>query len=127
MKNTVQLTTAVLFLLISISAMASNPQKDIVGEWKFDVAQAPYEFQKGKLVIEQADDQLEGKVIFERSGGVTIREIEIGEEEIILTLYIQGEKIQVVGSIEENKFVGYAKTSQDKMNFLAEKVTGQNK
>lgn len=127
MKNTVQLTTAVLFLLISISAMASNPQKDIVGEWKFDVAQAPYEFQKGKLVIEQADDQLEGKVIFERSGDVTIREIEIGEEEIILTLYIQGEKIQVVGSIEENKFVGYAKTSQDKMNFLAEKVTGQNK
>lgn len=126
MKKLVYLTTALAFLFISISAMASNPEKDIVGEWKFDVTQAPYEFQKGTLVIEQADDQLEGKVVFERSQDVSIREIEIEEEEITFTLYIQGEKVQVIGNIEENKFVGYTKTSQDKMDFLAEKVTGEN-
>ncbi|MFW5945232.1 MAG: hypothetical protein ACOCTU_08235 [Bacteroidota bacterium] len=126
MKKLNLLITALFFIIVSVSATASNPNKDLIGEWKFDVTQAPYEFQKGKLVIEQAEDQLEGKVVFERSQDVSIRGIEIEEEEITFTFYVQGEKVQVIGNIEENKFVGYAKTSQDKMNFLAEKVTGQD-
>ncbi|MBS3770771.1 MAG: hypothetical protein V5A47_14170 [Bacteroidales bacterium] len=126
MKKLNLLITALFFIIVSVSTTASNPNNDLIGEWKFDVTQAPYEFQKGKLVIEQAEDQLEGKVVFERSRDVSIRGIGIEEEEITFTFYVQGEKVQVIGNIEENKFVGYAKTSQDKMNFLAEKVTGQD-
>ncbi len=124
MKKLNLLITALFFIIVSVSATASNPDKDLIGEWKFDVTQAPYEFQKGKLVIEQADDQLEGKVVFERSRDVSIREIEIEEEKITLTLYIQGEKVQVIGNIKENKFVGYAETSTDKLDFSAKKITG---
>ncbi|MBS3777560.1 MAG: hypothetical protein V5A59_12890 [Bacteroidales bacterium] len=126
MKKLNLLITALFFIIVSVSTTASNPNNDLIGEWKFDVTQAPYEFQKGKLVIEQAEDQLEGKVVFERSRDVSIRGIGIEEEEITFTFYVQGEKVQVIGNIEENKFVGYAETSQDKMNFLAEKVTGQD-
>jgi hypothetical protein len=123
MKKLNLLITALLFILVSISATASNPDKDLIGEWKFDVTQAPYEFQKGKMVIEQSEDQLKGKIIFERAQDVTISEIETGDEKITITLYIQGERVQVVGNIEENKFVGYAETSTDKLDFSAEKVT----
>jgi len=126
MKKLNLLITALFFIIVSVSATASNPNKDLIGEWKFDVAQAPYEFQKGKLVIEQAEDQLEGKVVFERSRDVSIREIGIEEEEITLMLYIQGERVQVTGNIEENKFVGYSKTSQGKMDFMAEKVANED-
>lgn len=122
MKKLNLLITALLFILVSVSATASNPDKDLIGEWKFDVTQAPYEFQKGKMVIEQSEDQLKGKIIFERAQDVTISEIETGDK-ITITLYIQGERVQVVGNIEENKFVGYAETSTDKLDFSAERVT----
>ncbi len=123
MKKLNLLITALFFIIVSVSATASNPNKDLIGEWKFDVTQAPYEFQKGKMVIEQSEDQLEGKIIFERTQDITIRGIETGEK-ITITLYIQGEKVQVVGNIEENKFLGYAETSTDKLDFSAKKVTG---
>jgi hypothetical protein len=122
MKKLNLLITALLFIFFSIPALASNPDKDLIGEWKFDVTQAPYEFQKGKMVIEQSEDQLDGKIIFERAQDVTISEIETGEK-ITITLYIQGERVQVVGNIEENKFVGYAETSTDRLDFSAKKVT----
>ena len=122
MKKLNLLITALLFIVVSITATASNPDKDLIGEWKFDVTQAPYEFQKGKMVIEQSEDQLKGKIIFERAQDVTISKIETGDK-ITITLYIQGERVQVVGNIEENKFVGYAETSTDKLDFSAERIT----
>jgi len=126
MKKLSYSIAALLFIIVAISATASNPQKELVGQWKFDVTQAPYEFQKGKMVIEQSDDQLEGKVIFDRAQDVSIRSIETGEEKITITLYIQGEKVEVIGNIEDNEFVGYVETySQDKIDFKAEKIIGE--
>ncbi|MFP4622374.1 MAG: hypothetical protein ACLFM7_13765 [Bacteroidales bacterium] len=126
MKTLNLLITALLFIIVPISTIASNPEKDLPGEWKFDVRQAPYEYQKGKMIIEQSDEQLKGKVVFERAQDVTIREIDTGKEKISITLYIQGEKVQLTGNIEGKKFVGYAKTnSQDKIDFLAEKVINE--
>ena len=126
MKKPIPFITSMLFLCACISVMAQSSHKDLIGEWKFDVAQAPYEYQKGKMVIEKSGDQLEGKVIFERAQDVTIRDINAEDEEITITLYIQGEKIQVIGKIEENDFVGYVDTySQDRMDFKAEKIIAE--
>ena len=79
MKNLSHLIAILLFILMSISATALNPDKDLVGEWKFDVTKASYEFQKGKMVIEQSGDQLEGKIIFQRAQEVTISDIQTGK------------------------------------------------
>ena len=123
MKKLNYLITGLCFLFISFSALSSNPEKDLIGEWKFDVTEAPYEYQEGKLVIERSEDEIKGTVIFERAGNVEISKIESGEEKITLTLYIEGTRVEVVGTIEGDTFSGFSKAGyQDKMDFSAEKI-----
>ena len=125
MKKLNYLIPVLFFLFISMSAFSSNPEKNLIGEWKFEVTEAPYEYQKGKLVFERSNEDIKGKVIFDRAGNVSISNIEIEaeSEKITLTLYVEGTRVKVIGTIDEDKFSGFSKAGYEgKMDFLAEKV-----
>ena len=119
-----------IFLFIGVCILAfsntTHAQNNFTGEWKFDIPEVSYNYQKGKIVFEQPKDSLTGKVIFERTGNVDFSEIKTKDGKITLTLWIQGEKIKVKGNVDKNKLRARTRTPEGKVEFVAEKITGED-
>ena len=124
MKKLKNLIPALFILMMSVSAFSLNPETKLIGKWKFETNQAPWEYQKGEIVFEQSDDGLTGRVLFDRAGNVRISRIDIDNESelITLTLYVEGALVKVIGTIDNDKISGHAEVDYNKMVFSAEKL-----
>jgi predicted secreted protein len=122
MKNLLILAffMAVTILNVQASGVAN---KDVVGNWKYEVAGAPYGYEKGTLVFAEKEGKLVGEVKFDDGYKIEMKEVKLEEGGVVKCgLYVDYEYISVSVKLEGTKMTGSVNTPDGELKLKAEKV-----
>lgn len=119
----------VMFFVFFITLMAGSvntsvaaDNKQITGEWKYEVPTAPYGYEKGVMVFSEKEGKLAGEVKLADGYKIELKNIEFAESVFKFGLYIDYEYISVTSKIEGKKMTGAVKTPDGEMKLTAEKI-----
>ncbi len=122
MKN---LLILAFFMAVTIlNAQASGAvNKDVVGNWKYEVAGAPYGYEKGTLVFAEKEGKLVGEVKFADGYKIEMKEVKVEENGVVKCgLYVDYEYISVTIKLEGTKMSGSVNTPDGELKLKAEKL-----
>ncbi len=122
MKN---LLILAFFMAVTIlNAQASGAvNKDVVGNWKYEVAGAPYGYEKGTLVFAEKEGKLVGEVKFADGYKIEMKEVKVEENGVIKCgLYVDYEYISVTIKLEGTKMSGSVNTPDGELKLKADKL-----
>ncbi len=98
--------------LFSLILLASGNQlraevknKSFLGEWLYEVSEAPYGYEKGSLIFSEKDGQTVCVVKLE-AGELATSELKIEDNKISFVASVDGNPINVVLALEEGKLTG---------------------
>ncbi len=115
--------TAVLLIVILLNGFMHfiDAQNNISSKnvWKYEVAQAPYGYEKGKLILTYDKDVLIGEV--EDSSGYKIKmsEVSLVKDTLKGVVYIENERVRLKGNIKDSIIIGTVDTSMGVLKFKA--------
>jgi hypothetical protein len=102
----------VSFLLLSAIIMVSGNQlqaetkkKPLLGEWVYEVTDAPYGYEKGSLIFAEKDGQTTCVVKLE-AGELAVSDLKIEDDKITFTTTVDGNLINVALTKEKDKLTG---------------------
>jgi len=118
------LLVSIFFVIIAgtLQAAVSQGNKDVVGEWKYEVPTAPYGYEKGVLTITEKEGQLAGEVKFADGYKIELKNLNYTGNVFKFGLYIDYDYISVSAKIEGKKMAGTVKTPDGEMKLTAEKA-----
>lgn len=100
------------FLLFSLILMVSSAQvraevknKSLLGEWVYEVSDAPYGYEKGSLIFAEKDGQMTCVVKLE-AGELAVNNLKIEDNKISFVTSVDGNSINVALTLEKNKLSG---------------------
>lgn len=107
MKNLIR--SFLLFLaIITISGnqlQAETKKKSLLGEWVYEVTDAPYGYEKGSLIFAEKDGQTTCVVKLE-AGELAVSDLKIEDDKITFTTTVDGNSINVALTKEKDKLTG---------------------
>ncbi len=106
----------------SVNTSVAAGNKQITGEWKYEVPTAPYGYEKGVMVFSEKEGKLAGEVKLADGYKIELKNIEFAEGVFKFGLYIDYEYISVTSKIEGKKMTGAVKTPDGEMKLTAEKI-----
>jgi hypothetical protein len=122
MKKLMILTLVVVAVIGSLNASyASGNNKEILGNWKYEVPSAPYGYEKGTLVFAEKEGKLVGEVKFADGYKIDMKNVTYENGELKCGLYVDYEYVSVKAKIEGSKMTGAANTPEGEMKLTAEK------
>ena len=115
------------FLLLSIIVLSSFAVKDsfvgvkkILGEWDYSIPDAPYEYQKGVLVLKKVDGVLTGEMVIGDQG--TALEDVVYEKNVLNAMMdVQGETVRFKLNFTKKSFDGSVSYSQGSLDMKGTK------
>ena len=125
MKTLINHLLILPILFLMIAAADSAIDSSIVGSWSFTANSAPWEYNSGKIVFEEIEDTIEGKIVFHTGREVSIDRISQDDEEITFDIVVDGYDARIVFTIEENVISGHAMTIEGNMPFTANRETAE--
>lgn len=100
------------FLLFSLILIVSSTQvraevknKSLLGEWVYEVSDAPYGYEKGSLIFAEKDGQMTCMIKLE-AGELATSELKIEADKISFVTSVDGNPINVALVKEKNKLTG---------------------
>lgn len=121
MKKFLILTLFAALIAVTSSAMVSTGNKDVVGEWKYEVASAPYGYEKGVLNFSEKENELAGEVKFNDGYKISLKDVIYKGDTLKFGLYIDYQYIGVTATVNEGKMTGFVDSPEGKMKLTAEK------
>jgi len=121
MKKFLILTLVAAMVAVTLSAMVSTGNKDVVGEWKYEVPTAPYGYEKGVLNFSEKENELAGEVKFNDGYKISLKDVSYKGDTVKFGLYIDYQYIGVTATVEEGKMTGFVDSPEGKMKLTAEK------
>ncbi len=117
-KNT--MIAAVMMLFTISTVMASNTEKKLVGIWKYQAPDAPYEYSEGQFVFTNKDGKLHGvaKVNYEQ---VDLEDLKVKDKTVTFSVYVEGEYVEIKLDLKDNKLTGAASYSEGSLDITAVK------
>lgn len=113
----------ILVAMTSLSDAHAQTKKKAVGKWKYEVAQAPYGYNKGVLEIKETKDALTGEVSFSSGEELKLQKLTMRNDTIWGNLYVDSEDVKIVATISNLKMKGSVHTSSmGVMSLEADKV-----
>lgn len=106
----------------SLQAAVSQGNKEVIGEWNYEVPTAPYGYEKGVLIITEKEGQLAGQVKFADGYKIDLKNLNYTGKEFKCGLYIDYDYISITANIEGKKMSGTVKTPEGDMKLSAEKA-----
>ncbi|TVR74879.1 MAG: hypothetical protein EA408_01490 [Marinilabiliales bacterium] len=98
---------------------AVNP---VIGEWAFSADQAPWEYSRGRIVIELDEEEaLAGKLLFDSGIEVRITRITRDEEKVVMDIYIEGYLVRTVVELKDDELKGITETPDGNIPFSAKR------
>lgn len=91
------------FLSIQLQAVEKN--KPLIGEWVYEVNDAPYGYEKGSLIFSEKDNQTICVVKLE-AGELAVSNLKVEKGIITFTTNVEGNLINVELIREKNKMTG---------------------
>ncbi len=86
-------------------------EKDLIGYWNYTVANAPYEYSKGNLLINKEQDGFAVKIIL-AAGSINAEGVVVQGNEISFKVYVEGSLVTVTLKAESDAISGIAVTSE---------------
>ena len=112
-----------LLVVVSASGTAAAQNKNAVaGSWKYEVAQAPYGYEKGNIVITAQKNLFSGDVNFDSGYSVKLQDVTWKNDTLRANASVEGESINIVAKVVKNNMTGTVDTSMGKMELKAEKI-----
>lgn len=102
---------ASIVLFPSSKLEAEVKSKPILGEWLYEVSDAPYGYEKGSLIFSEK----EGKticVIKLEAGELAVNDLKIEKEKVSFSTTVDGNPINVELKLEKNKLTGKVDTPE---------------
>lgn len=100
------------FLLFAAIVMVSGNQlqaevknKPLLGEWVYEVSDAPYGYEKGSLIFAEKDGQTTCVVKLE-AGELAVSNLKVEKNKITFTTSVDGNSINVELTRDKNKLSG---------------------
>ena len=123
MKNIMLKSTLALVLTVisSFTLMESfKVNKKVLGEWEYAVPQAPYEYQKGVLVLSKEGKELKGEMVV---GGysIALEELVNVKTNVKAKVNIEGENVMFDLNFSKSTFAGTVSYSQGSMDITGSK------
>jgi hypothetical protein len=106
------------FLVSPIQAKVDN--KELLGEWLYQVTEAPYGYEKGSLIFSEKDGKTTGIVKLE-AGELQISELKIVKDSVSFVTYVDGSPINVKLKLAEKKLAGTVDSPEGPKAIVAEK------
>ena len=102
-------STFLLFLAVSvfstIQLQAEEKNKPIMGEWVYEVSDAPYGYEKGSLIFSEKDGQTICVIKLE-AGELPTSNLKIEKDSVTFTTFVDGSTINVKLALEKDKLSG---------------------
>lgn len=115
------------FVLLITITMVSSPQlqaevknKSILGEWIYEVSDAPYGYEKGSLIFSEKDGQTVCVVKLE-AGELAVSDLKVDKNQITFTTNVDGNPIHVELTREKNKLKGTVDSPEGPKTLTASK------
>lgn len=123
MKKSLYIILIGTFLSMVSLNLSAQSNKNIVGEWKYEVPSAPQEYQKGSLIISEKENQLTGKVKFSENYQLDMRDVKFEKNELTFAIYVEGSYVKVNATLNDKKELdGKAFTQEGEMKITAKKA-----
>ena len=122
MKKLLVFTMFIAIAICGAYATVSQNNKEVIGEWKYEVPTAPYGYQKGVLVINEKEGNLVGEVKFEDGYKVELKNLKYSEGTFQCGLYIDYDYISVKTAIKEKVMIGVVNSPDGELKITAERV-----
>ena len=94
--------------------------KKILGEWEYSIPDAPYEYQKGVLVLKKVDGELSGEMIIGGQGS-PMEEMVYEKNNLKAMMNVQGETVRFNLNFTKKALEGTVSYSQGSMNITGTK------
>lgn len=122
MKKLAFVTLLFAVVLGSVNAFAAQGNKEIVGNWKYEVPSAPYGYEKGTLVFAEKEGKLVGEVKFADGYKIEMKNVAVEEGNVLKCgLYVDYEYVSVKVKVEGTKMTGTVSSPEGEMKITAEK------
>lgn len=122
MKKLVIFAFLVAVFASNVSAAVGMDNKDVTGEWKYEVPTAPYGYEKGVLVLSEKEGKLAGQVKFEDGYKIELKNITYAEGTLKCGLYVDYEYVSIKAKIDGKKLTGAVASPEGEMKITASKV-----
>ncbi len=104
----------------SVLLQAEEKNKPLIGEWIYEVSDAPYGYEKGSLIFSEKDGLLICVIKLE-AGELEVSNLKIENEMVTFTTYVDGNPINVELTREKNKLSGKVDSPEGPKTLTAEK------
>ncbi|MBC8005517.1 MAG: hypothetical protein H7X84_08575 [Verrucomicrobia bacterium] len=94
-----------LFVCSTFQLQAENKKKPILGEWVYEVSDAPYGYEKGSLIFSEKEGQTVCVIKLD-AGELETSNLKIDKEKITFTSYVEGNPVNVQLTHEKDKLTG---------------------
>ena len=115
------------FLLLSVIVMSSFAVKDsfvgvkkILGEWDYSIPDAPYEYQKGVMVLKKTDGVLAGDLVIQGQAA-PMQEVAFEKNVLTAKMDVQGEMVRFKLNFTKKSFEGVVSYSQGTLDMTGTK------
>lgn len=94
------------FLVLNVQqSIAENKNKPVIGEWVYEVIEAPEGYNKGSLVFSEKDGETVCVIKIE-GGEMAASNLKIEKDSISFTAFVEGSPVNVALFREKNKMSG---------------------
>ena len=107
-----------MFTGFQLQAEVKN--KPILGEWLYEVSEAPSGYEKGSLIFSEKDGQTICVIKLE-AGELAVSNLKIDKEKVCFTTTVDGNSLNVELKREDNKLIGKVDTPEGPKTLTAQK------
>lgn len=115
---------SLILIALIVSAGASvfaQKKADPVGTWSFHAQDAPYEYSSGDIVIGKEGKEYTAKIVFGESYEIKGSDVVLEKDQLSFKVYIEGEPINIKGTVTKETINGTATYSEGTISFKAER------
>ena len=115
---------AFLFALVfgTVNVVAAKGNKDVTGEWKWEVPSAAPGYDKGVLVISDKEGKLAGQTIYEDGYKIELKDVKYTDGVLQFGVMVDYESFTIKANIKGKKLEGKVIHTEGEMEITAEKV-----
>lgn len=106
----------------TVNAAVATANKEVVGEWKYEVPTAPYGYEAGTLIFTEKEGELAGQVKFADGYKIDLKKITYADGVLKCGLYVDYEYISIKAKVDGKTLTGAVDTPEGEMKVTAKKI-----
>lgn len=116
--NKILKATLVLTLIFAVQSFTTA--SGVEGTWAYSAPDAPYEYDKGDIIIKKEDGKYHAKFKF-RYDSLETKDVKVDKNTVVIKFDIDGNPIKVTLKIKGDELTGVSETSEGSLQLTAKR------